>query len=110
MQGQMQTFYAYSDGQGNLFTQDLTGAHQIGVSLEKYKNTEKMASDALAKAEEYQKKLIDAGLIQKPMSPEEQMSLLMNQVSLLSEQVAKLTKLSEVKDECTKSINNVVTE
>lgn len=85
-----QTFTAYLDQSGQVVCQTWQGNQVIGMSMDKYREAEQMASDALAKAEEYRKKLIDAGLIQKELTPEEQIAALNARVGDLSSQLSSL--------------------
>lgn len=87
-----QTFTAYLDQSGQVVCQTWQGNQVIGMSLEKYREAEQMASDALAKAEDYRKKLVDAGLIQKELTPEEQISALNARVGELTTQLSAITE------------------
>lgn len=69
---------------GNIYAQNFSGNQLIGVTLEKYNELEKLANDATVKAEEYHKKLVDAGILQPKLSPEEQIARLTEQVSTLA--------------------------
>ena len=79
MQPMTQSFYAFADGQGGIHIQDLNGTRQIGVSIERYKEMERVANDAVSKAEAYYKQLVDAGLVQPKLSTEEQLAVLTQQ-------------------------------
>ena len=82
-------FWAWVDANGNVFASDsVSGARQIGVSVEKYKQMESIANEATAKAEEYHTKLVEAGIIVVPPTPEEQ-------IARLTAQVARLTQIIE---------------
>lgn len=82
-------FWAWVDANGNVFASDsVSGVLQIGVSVEKYKQMESIANEATAKAEDYHTKLVEAGLIVVPPTPEEQ-------IAQLTAQVAKLTQIIE---------------
>lgn len=82
-------FWAWVDANGNVFASDsVSGVRQIGVSVEKYKQMESIANDATAKAEDYHTKLVEAGLIVVPPTPEEQ-------IAQLTAQVARLTQIIE---------------
>lgn len=82
-------FWAWVDANGNVFASDsVSGVRQIGVSVEKYKQMESIANEATAKAEDYHTKLVEAGLIVVPPTPEEQ-------IAQLTAQVAKLTQIIE---------------
>lgn len=82
-------FWAWVDANGNVFASDsVSGVRQIGVSVEKYKQMESIANEATAKAEDYHTKLVEAGLIVVPPTPEEQ-------IAQLTAQVARLTQIIE---------------
>ena len=82
-------FWAWVDANGNVFASDsVSGVRQIGVSVEKYKQMESIANEATAKAEDYHTKLVEAGIIVVPPTPEEQ-------IAQLTAQVAKLTQIIE---------------
>ena len=94
------SFYAFADGQGGIHIQDLNGTRQIGVSIERYKEMERVANDAVSKAEGYYKQLVDAGLVQPKLSTEEQLAVLTQQNMALSQQVSLLTqKISSIMGE-----------
>lgn len=92
MQPMTQSFYALADGQGGIHVQDLNGTRQIGVSIERYKDMERIANEAVSKAEGYYKQLVDAGIVQPKLSTEEQLAVLTQQNMALSQQVSLLTK------------------
>lgn len=83
---QTQSFYAYMDNNGNIVSQTMQGNQVVGVSVARYKQLEQLAEEATNKAENYKKQLVDAGLIQEPLSEQEQ-------IAQLTEQVANLTTL-----------------
>lgn len=83
-----QTFTAFIDNTGQIICQSWQGNQTVGVSVEKYKEAEKMASDAMTKAAEYKQKLIDNGLLQPELSQEEQIAELRKTVGNLSSQLA----------------------
>lgn len=84
---------------GKIFSTDITGTNQcIGYTKKAYKELQKIAEDAVSKTEEYKKKadeyeqkLIEAGLLQKPLSPEEQFNSLVSLVTQLGSSVQTLT-------------------
>lgn len=84
-------FTAFVDGQGGIHVQDYNGTRQIGMSMEKYREMESVANDALSKADAYHKQLVDAGLISPVLSTEEQLAALAAQVSALTRQLSQLT-------------------
>lgn len=84
-------FSAFTDNQGGIHVQDYNGTRQIGVSLERYREMESVANEAVAKADEYHKRLVDAGLMEAPMTTEEQLALLTRQVTALTQQVSQMT-------------------
>lgn len=86
------SFFALSDAQGAIYVQDVHGTRQIGVSFEKYKEMEKIASDAVGKAEGYYKQLVDAGLIVPALTTEQQLEILAKQNAELTQQVGNLTR------------------
>ena len=56
----------------------------------------KLAQEAITKADDYKKKLIEAGLMQPVLTPEEQIAALTQQVAALSQQVSKLVSTNTV--------------
>ena len=68
---------------GQIYAQTFAGNQLIGVTIEKYREMEKLATDAADKAEGFRKQLVDAGIIKPKLSAEEQ-------IAALSEQVANL--------------------
>lgn len=96
MQQFFQTFTAFIDQEGHIVCQTWNNNQVVGMALEKYKELEKMATDAVAKAEEYKKKLVDSGLLQEPLSTEEQIAALSSTVAGLK---AQLNDLSEMKSQ-----------
>lgn len=83
-------FYGYVDNEGNIFVLDGMGDKRIGVSVKKYNQLEKMANELMAKAEDYQQQLIEHGIIQKELTPDEKISALSGQVEQLTALVAQL--------------------
>lgn len=69
---------------GQIYAQNFSGNQLIGMTIEKYRDLEKLANEATAKADEYRKKLVDAGIIQPKLTPEEQIARLTEQVSTLA--------------------------
>ena len=87
--GTQNQFWAWVDTNGNICASDsMSGARQIGVSIEKYKQMESLANEATAKAEDYHDSLVKAGLIVVPPTPEER-------IAQLSAQVERLTRIIE---------------
>lgn len=90
--GTQNQFWAWVDANGNVYASDsMSGARQIGVSIEKYKQMESLANEATAKAEDYHDRLVKAGLIVVPPTPEER-------IAQLSAQVERLTRIIEGKN------------
>lgn len=87
MQQVASSFYAFVDGQGGIHVQQLNGTQQIGVSLEKYREMEAVANDALSKADEYHRKLVEAGIIKPVLTMEQQIAALSEQVAFLTQQL-----------------------
>lgn len=82
-------FWCYFDNEGYIVMQEVTGQFKrIGVSLQKYQQTEKIATEAVEKAEGYLKTLEEHGLIQRELTADEKLAV-------LSTQVETLTKLME---------------
>ena len=95
-----QQFWACIDGQGQILVTDVSGSRVIGVALDKYKQMETAANDAVTKAEEYFKMLEEHGLITKPLTPEEQIAALTQQVANPTELVTKqMSAPKEAKNE-----------
>lgn len=107
---QQQTFYAYIDSQGNIASQTYQGSQVIGVSLQKYKQMEELAEQATSKAEEYKKQLIDAGLIVVPLTEQQQIAQLSQQVAELTTIIQNMGALNELKQSSITSTNNVSRE
>lgn len=95
-------FYAYVDNEGFIIATDYTGQKKIGVTLGKFNNMEKMANEAISKAEGYYKTLVDHGLIERELTQDEK-------ISALTEQVQTLTMLME-KLVIDKNVNNNANE
>ena len=74
---------------GQIYAQTFSGNQLIGMSIEKYRELEKLANDAAAKAEEYRKNLVDAGIIKPKLSADEQIAALSEQVSALASALSK---------------------
>lgn len=85
-----QTFTAFIDNTGQIICQSWQGNQTVGVSVDKYKEVEKMASDAMAKAAEYKQKLIDNKLLQPELTQEEQIAALNARVGDLTSQLSAL--------------------
>ena len=92
MQQFIQNFAAYIDADGRIYAQTFQGNQHMGWTCQRYAELEKLANDATAKAEEYRKQLLDAGLIQPTLTPEEQIAALTKQVAALAAQNAAMTK------------------
>lgn len=91
------SFNGSMDAEGNIFSIDfLQGRKLVGASLARVKELENALSSVISKAEEYEKMLIDAGILKKKMTPEEQVEALTEKVEKLTACVAAL--LEERKD------------
>ena len=95
------------DSTGKIFSTDITGTTTLlGYTKKSYSELEKLATEAITKSEELQKKakeyedkLVEAGLLQKPMTQEEQMSALVNMVHGLAKTVNDLsTNMSSMQE------------
>ena len=84
-------FSAFVDGQGGIHVQEMNGSRQIGVSIEKYREVESVANDALAQVEAYHKQLVDAGIIKPKLTAEDQLAALTQQVAILTDKLSKMT-------------------
>lgn len=84
-------FSAFVDGTGGIHVQEINGTRQIGVSLEKFREVESVANDALAKVETYYKQLVDAGIIKPKLTAEDQLAALTQQVAILTDKLSKMT-------------------
>lgn len=84
------SFYGFWDNEGNIFVDDYSGRKKIGVTLNKYNQIEKIANDAVEKAEGYLKMLEEHGIIKKELTPEEKISALSGQVEQLTQLVQQL--------------------
>lgn len=84
---------------GKIYSTDISGATSLlGYTKKAYDELEKLASDAITKSEELQKKaedyesrLIEAGLLQKPMTQEEQFNALVSMVQSLTQNISDLS-------------------
>lgn len=85
-----QGFFAFFDNEGNIIASDYSGQKRVGVTLAKYNQLEKIANEAMGKAENYFKMLEDNGLIQRELTPDEKISALSGQVDQLTQMVAQL--------------------
>lgn len=83
-------FYAFFDNDGNIIASDYSGQKKVGVTLAKYNQMEKMANEAIGKAESYFKTLEENGLIQRELTADEKISALSGQVDQLTQLVAQL--------------------
>lgn len=92
MQQFSSSFFALADAQGAIYVQDVQGTRQIGVSVEKYREMERLANDAVSKAEAYHQQLVDAGIIKPKLTTEQQLDILTQQNTALTEQVSALTQ------------------
>lgn len=108
------SFFALADNQGNIYVQEVQGPRQVGVSVDKYREMESVANDAVSKAEGYYKQLVDAGLIKPKLTTEQQLEALAQQNATLSAQVgaltAKISTLMEGKHELPCAGKNVSPE
>lgn len=85
-----QTFTAFIDQSGQIICQSWQGNQTVGVSVEKYKEVEKMASDAVQKASEYKQMLIDHKILKPELTQEQQIAALNARVGDLTSQLSKL--------------------
>lgn len=83
-------FYAFVDNEGYIVATDHVNQKRIGVTLNKFNQTEKMANDALAQCEEYYKILDAKGLIERELTPDEKINALSDQVGQLTNIVNQL--------------------
>ena len=92
--------------QGKIFNQF---HQQVGVVNEEHKKAIDVAKGFQSKAEEYQSKLIEAGIITKPKSPEEINQELQNTIKQQQEALATMMQaISEMGDKISKlEVNNV---
>lgn len=105
---QTQTFYAYIDNQGNIVSQNMQGNQIVGVSIGRYKELEALANEATEKAEKYKKQLIEAGIIKEPLTEQQQIEQLTQQVANLTQIIQNMgannnehTKLNQCSNEHT---------
>lgn len=103
---------------GKIMTVDLVGnSTHIGFSVKAYNELKKLAEDAISKTEEYKKKmdeyeqkLVDAGLMKRPMTQEEQMSNMLNAITQLSTSLQTITsELADLKGRVDGLPKNTVT-
>lgn len=87
---QPNSFYGFWDNEGYIVASDYTGSKRIGVTLNKYNQLEKIANEAMEKAEGYLKMLEEHGIIQKELTPDEKINALSGQVEQLTQLVQKL--------------------
>lgn len=87
-------FWCYFDNDGYIVAQELTGQFKrIGVGLQKYNQTEKQCLEALDKAEEYRKILVEHDLIKKELTPDERLAALSTQVDTLTKLVEQQAQM-----------------
>lgn len=85
-----QGFWAFFDNEGFIVGSDYSGEKRVGVTLAKYNQMEKIANEAMGKAESYFKTLEEHGLIQRELTQDEKISTLSCQVEQLTQLVAQL--------------------
>lgn len=85
-----QTFSACIDGTGQIIRCEWNAQQVVGVTLERFQEAEKMANEAMAKADEYKKQLVEHGILQPQLSTEEQIAALNVRVGDLSSKLSAL--------------------
>lgn len=105
-----QGFFAFFDNEGNIIASDYSGQKKVGVTLAKYNQLEKIANEAMGKAEGYYKMLEENGLIQRELTAEEKISALSGQVDQLTQLVAKLIGKEQAAQQQKKSAKVVTPE
>lgn len=85
-----QGFFAFFDNEGFIVASDYTGQKKVGVTLAKYNQMEKMANEAMGKAEAYYKTLEENDLIEHELTADEKISMLSGQVEQLTQLVTQL--------------------
>ena len=92
--------------QGKIFNQF---HQQIGVTTDEHKKAIDIAKGFQSKAEEYQNKLIEAGIITKPKTPEEINQELQNTIKQQQEAMSSMMKaIAEMGDKISKlEVNDV---
>lgn len=78
------------DNQGKVYYASYTGEQFVGYSDEAYNELQKIADEAISKAEEYKKMLIDNGLLKEPPKQEDINNQILEQLNNLSMQMKQL--------------------
>lgn len=104
-----QGFYAYFDNEGYIVASDYSGQKKVGVTLAKYNQIEKMANEAIGKAEAYYKTLEENGLIQHELTADERIGVLSGQVEQLTQLVYQLVGKEKETQSQTKKSSKAVT-
>lgn len=87
-----------TDSEGKVFYTTFTGEQFIGYSKQAYEDLQKIADEALSKAEKYKQMLIDNGLLQEPMGQDEINNQILETLQNLSTQIKKLnSEVEEIK-------------
>lgn len=102
-----QGFYAYFDNDGYIVAADYSGQKKVGVTLAKYNQIEKMANEAIGKAEAYYKTLEEHDLIQRELTADEKINMLSGQMEQLTSLVYQL--VGKEKEQQAKPNKKVVT-
>lgn len=79
-----------TDNQGKVFYTSFTGEQFVGYSEQAYNELQNIANEALSKAEEYKKMLIDNGLLKEPLKQEDINNQILEQLNYLSTQMKQL--------------------
>lgn len=92
--GNTNQFWCSFDSEGYIVAQEFTGQFKrIGVSLQKFQQTEKIASEAMDKAEGYLKTLEEHGLVQRELTSDEKLAVLSTQMDALTRLVEQQAQM-----------------
>lgn len=87
-----------TDNDGKVYYNSFTGEQFIGYSKQAYEDLQKIADEALSKAEKYKQMLIDNGLLKEPATQEQINSQILDTLENLSTQLKKLnSEVEEIK-------------
>lgn len=79
-----------TDSQGKVFYTSFTGEQFVGYSEQAYNELQQIANEAISKAEDYKKMLIDNGLLKEPPKQEDINNQILEQLNYLSNQMKQL--------------------
>lgn len=90
-----QTFTACVDGTGQIIRCEWNAQQVVGVTIERFQEAEKLANEAMSKADEYKKQLIEHGILKPELTQEEQIAALNARVGDLTSQLSTLMAIMQ---------------